>query len=116
METEKLSEQSNETPSQQCTLRGKSCRLKDQGKIVLRCASEYREIVVMTAVQQNGNALAYAPLSLKNDAEIVMAAVQQNGHALRYTSEETLKCNSKDIVMAAVKQNGFALLHASTSL
>jgi hypothetical protein len=38
--------------------------------------------VIMDAVMQNGRALKYASVSLKNDKEVVMTAVSQHGTAL----------------------------------
>ena len=109
------SEQKNETPSRRTSTRKSLRRLvKDEENVLLRCTLEYREIVMM-AVQQNGRALEYAPLSLKNDAEIVMAAVQQKGYALRY-APETLTRKRNYIVMGAVKQDGFALRYAPTPI
>jgi Domain of unknown function (DUF4116) len=70
--------------------------------------------IVMTAVNQNGNALQYASNDLKNDKEIVMTAVQQDGYALRYASND-LK-NDKEIVMTAVQQDGYALQYVGNEL
>ncbi len=40
--------------------------------------------IVLAAVQQNGNALAWASKKLHNDREIVLAAAQQTGRAISY--------------------------------
>ena len=61
--------------------------------------------------KQNGRALEYASVGLKENQEVVLAAVMQNGMALEYASDR-LK-NNIDVVLAAVIQNGEALYYAS---
>lgn len=70
--------------------------------------------VVLAAVKQNAESLAYASEELKGDRDVVLAAVKQNGGALEYASEE-LK-GDRDVVLAAVMQNGEALKYASQEL
>ncbi len=62
---------------------------------------------VLTAVQQNGDALYSAPEELQADKEVVLAAVKNYGHALVYAAEELQ--TDKEIVLAAVEQNGDVL-------
>ena len=50
-------------------------------------------------MQENGWALRYASVRLKNDREIVLAAVQQNGLTLELASDELKKY--REIVLAA---------------
>ena len=67
--------------------------------------------VVLEAVKNNGNALAYAAEDLRCDREIVMEAVKNNGKALAYAAED-LRCD-REIVMEAVTNFGDALNYAS---
>ena len=52
--------------------------------------------VVLSAVENSGNALKHASLHLKADEEVVMAAVEQDPSALEYASN-ILK-NDKEII------------------
>ena len=70
--------------------------------------------VVLTALQQDGFALAHASDELRNDREIVLAAVQQHGFALASASQELR--NDREIVLAAVQQNSWTLRYASNAL
>ena len=70
--------------------------------------------MVMEAVSQNGNALAFAAEELKGDPKIVMRAVSHDGLALEYATEE-LKGDPK-IVMEAVCRNGMALQDAAEEM
>jgi hypothetical protein len=69
---------------------------------------------ILEAVKQNGRALQFASVELKNDKEVVLEAVKNDGHAFEYASDE-LK-NDKDVVLKAVKNYGYALSSASVEL
>ena len=56
--------------------------------------------IYLTAVQENGAALAYASSALRNDREIALAAVNQTGAALKYASENLR--SDPHIVAAAI--------------
>lgn len=56
----------------------------------------------MEAVNQDGNALEYAPKHLKDDREVVLAAVKQNGEALCYAT--SIIKGDREVVLAAVMQ------------
>eukprot|EP00971_Amphidinium_carterae_P102833 2035481-Amphidinium_carterae.1 len=49
---------------------------------------EFRQEIVLAAVQQNVHALQFAARKLKGDAAIVQKAVEHCGHALRHAAEE----------------------------
>mmetsp|Transcript_100699 Transcript_100699/g.291029 ORF Transcript_100699/g.291029 Transcript_100699/m.291029 type:complete len:371 (+) Transcript_100699:118-1230(+) len=63
--------------------------------------------VVLAAVRQNGAALQYADLELRNCREIAMAAVQERGVALEFASQELQA--DREVAMAAVRHDGMAL-------
>ena len=107
------SEQKNETPSRCTSTRKSLCRLvKDEEKVLLHCASEYRE-VDMTAVQQNGGALEHVPFSPLQRYSWQLC--NRRGIHWRY-APETLTRKRNYIVMGAVKQDGFALRYAPTPI
>jgi hypothetical protein len=68
------------------------------------------EIVVLTAVKQNGMALRYASQEMQNDQAVVSEAVKQNGLALEYASRAMQ--SSETIIIEAMKQNVLALSFA----
>lgn len=86
--------------------------------IYIRCklASEKRKDRegVLTAVQQNGMALANASAEMQNDPEVVLAAVQQNRWALLFASAKMQ--NDPKVVSAAVQKDGWALRFASAKM
>jgi hypothetical protein len=69
--------------------------------------------VVLTAVQQYGMNLKFAPKHVK-DREVVMSSVKSNGESLKFACKSIR--NHRDIVLAAVKQSGHALKFASAAL
>jgi len=84
--------------------------------MALRCAGDFSKIreLVMAAVKENGDALKYADISLKNDRDIVRIAVEQNAPALRYASENLR--DDREIVFAAVKKSSHVIQFASERL
>ena len=59
--------------------------------------------VVMTAITNNVDALAFASPELRNDKEVVLFAVEKNIHALQFASDGMK--NDKEIITIAVKKN-----------
>ena len=70
--------------------------------------------VVQAACLENGLAVAFASVALRNDVEIVTIACRQNGLAIAHASED-LKSN-KAIALLACDQNGRAYQHVSRTL
>ena len=103
-----------------------SPRLKEDKEVLLKACSCYgRAIrytqqlrsdrdVVMTAVNQNGNALQHVPTAtgLKNDIDIVKCAVRSQPLSLQYASEECRR--NVDLLVIAGKLNPKVLTAAST--
>ena len=58
--------------------------------------------IVLAAVQQNGEALLYAPEALKTDSKIVLAVEKQNQRALQGVPQESTSESRRDRVF-----NGF---------
>ena len=58
----------------------------------------------MAAVQQDGQALAYASEEMRGDKDVVLAALKQDGYALRYVSYKVRL--DAEVVRAAVEQTG----------
>ncbi len=63
--------------------------------------------VVMAAVKNNGQALAFASPSMQEDKEVVMAAVKNDGSAIQFASASLQK--DKDVLLTSVKNNIYAL-------
>ena len=59
----------------------------------------------LAAVQNDGNALRYAPTESRTEA-VALAAVQNNGYALQYVPTESC---TEAVALAAVQNDGDAL-------
>lgn len=70
--------------------------------------------LVLEAVQQHGDLIKYADVSLRKDREIILKSLKQNGLTLQYA--DTSLRRDKQIVMAALDQNGLALEFAHPEL
>ena len=68
----------------------------------------------MEAVKQEGVALRFASIKLRNDREVVKCAIKQNGSALKYASVKLM--NDDSIAALALKQNGLALTYVRSGV
>ena len=96
--------------------RGASSR----GEPMLKLRAD-REVTVLAAVAEDGDALQYASVELQNNKEVVLAAVAEIGHALQYASVELrvdrelvqmargFDNTDRDAVLAAGAQDGYEL-------
>jgi len=64
--------------------------------------------VVIAAVKNNGYALQFASLSLKEDKEVVMAAVRNDGSAIQFAGQLRF---DHDVIKASFKNNMYALFY-----
>ena len=89
--------------------------VEEDGNMLSRASASLRdnETVVTAAVKQQARSLQYASRSMQDNEEVVRAAVEQDGFALRHASER-LRAN-KSIVLEAVKQDQSGLAHVSIS-
>ncbi|KAG2373949.1 hypothetical protein C9374_011614 [Naegleria lovaniensis] len=62
-------------------------------------------ILVLKAVQENGNALQFASEHLRSDRAMVLAAVQEDGHALEFCNHDELK-RDPQVILAAFQTSG----------
>ena len=70
--------------------------------------------MVINAIKNNGNALAYASTRLRSDYNIVLLAVTTHGYALKYAGIELT--NNKDIVLSAYNSYENSLIYTSSKI
>ena len=75
--------------------------------------TSYKNLILL-AINQDGYALKYASINLKNDKEFVLECVKQDGRSLKFASINLQ--NDKEIVLRAVKKDGLSLKYASINL
>eukprot|EP00501_MAST-03F_sp_TOSAG23-6_P001023 GSMAST32.ASY1.ANO1.1064.1 assembled CDS len=78
----------------------------------LRCDRD----VLYAAVSDDGNQLAHACRPLQDDINIVRAAVQQNGFALQFASIRLRNIKKRNILLRAIQSNGLILSVANESI